>query len=219
MIAHKQLKKYPKFNQRTFSSISTVDETWVLFYQPNRKCSNKIWATKNVRRPSIAKRTTNMKKVMYAIFYNSRDETDQAVIPRRKKVTGKLYQLLVMKKFKKYLKKSRPRLGLQSPTLLDDNAPVHTPKRNSRVLDDNALTILLHPPYSPDLAPCDFFLFPCLKKLPRVRDITQDRLLGRQCFSVLRVYLRKTTPKLSINELKYSNFVFVLRRSILKGCT
>ena len=25
------------------------------------------------------------------------------------------------------------------------------------------MTVIPHPPYSPDLAPCDFFLFPCMK--------------------------------------------------------
>ena len=52
-----------------------------------------------------------------------------------------------------------------------------------------------------------------------IGDITQDRLLGQQCFSVLRVYLKKTTPKLSINEKNDLNFVFVQGVSILKGCT
>jgi hypothetical protein len=27
------------------------------------------------------------------------------------------------------------------------------------------MTQLLHPPYSPDLAPCDFFLFPRMKQV------------------------------------------------------
>ena len=39
----------------------------------------------------MAERTTSMKKVMYAIFFNSRDETVQVLIPRSKMVTGKLY--------------------------------------------------------------------------------------------------------------------------------
>jgi len=30
-------------------------------------------------------------------------------------------------------------------------------------LAQNKITTLPHPPYSPDLAPCDFFLFPKLK--------------------------------------------------------
>ena len=53
-----------------------------------------------------------MKKVMYAIFFNSRGETVQIAIPRGKTVTGKLYRRLVTKKFENYVKKSRPRLGL-----------------------------------------------------------------------------------------------------------
>ena len=73
-----------------------------------------------------------MKKVMYTIFFYSRGETDQTVISRGKTDTGKLYQLLVMKKFENYVKMTCPRLGLQSLTLLDDNAPVHTQKKQSR---------------------------------------------------------------------------------------
>ena len=57
------------------------------------------------------------------------------------------------------------------------------------------------------------------EKLSRFGDITQGRLLGQQCFSVLRVYRRKTTPKLSVNDLNDLNFVVVQRVSILKGCT
>ena len=31
-------------------------------------------------------------------------------------------------------------------------------------LTRNGMTPIVHPPYSPDLAPCDFFLFPRLKR-------------------------------------------------------
>ena len=31
--------------------------------------------------------------------------------------------------------------------------------------DRQSIEVLGHPPYSPDLAPCDFFLFPTLKKI------------------------------------------------------
>ena len=31
------------------------------------------------------------------------------------------------------------------------------------------ITLLHHPPYSPDLAPCDFFLFPKLKRILKGR--------------------------------------------------
>ena len=85
---------------------------------PARKCSNKIWATENVRRPSIAKHTTSMKEFVFAIFFNIHSETVQVAIPRGKTVTGKLYRRLAVKKFENYVKKSRPRLSVQSLTLL-----------------------------------------------------------------------------------------------------
>jgi len=37
------LKMYPKYVSRSFANIVTGDETWVHFYEPNRKHENKIW--------------------------------------------------------------------------------------------------------------------------------------------------------------------------------
>ena len=40
-----------------------------------------------------------------------------------------------------------------------DNAPAHAALLTRRFLTDNNMTVVPHPPYSPDLAPSDFFLF------------------------------------------------------------
>ena len=47
--------------------------------------------------------------------------------------------------------------------LLHDNAPAHTTIRVSQFLAQKMVAVLDHPPYAPDLAPADFFLFPHLK--------------------------------------------------------
>ena len=44
-----------------------------------------------------------------------------------------------------------------------DNAPAHRSFKVSQFLAKNNMTVIPHPPCSPDLAPCDFFLFPKLK--------------------------------------------------------
>jgi len=44
-----------------------------------------------------------------------------------------------------------------------DNAPAHAALLTRRFLTDNNMTVVPHPPYSPDLATSDFFLFPKLK--------------------------------------------------------
>jgi len=46
-----------------------------------------------------------------------------------------------------------------------DNAPAHTSHLVQQFLAKHGTTQLQQPPYSPDLTPCDFFLFPRLKKV------------------------------------------------------
>jgi len=57
------------------------------------------------------------------------------------------------------------RLGLQKKEIVfhQDNAPAHKSVLAIGKLRDLHYELLEHPPYSPDLAPSDFFLFPKLK--------------------------------------------------------
>lgn len=45
-----------------------------------------------------------------------------------------------------------------------DNAPAHNAERTMECLAPSGINLVAHTPYSPDLAPCDFFLFPKIKK-------------------------------------------------------
>jgi len=47
--------------------------------------------------------------------------------------------------------------------LQHDNAPYHTSVLTHHFLAKNKIAVIPHPQYSPDLAPCDFFLFPKIK--------------------------------------------------------
>jgi len=44
-----------------------------------------------------------------------------------------------------------------------DNAPSHTALSVQQFLAKNDMTVIPHSSYSPDVAPCDFFLFPLMK--------------------------------------------------------
>jgi len=44
-----------------------------------------------------------------------------------------------------------------------DNAPAHTPLVVREFLTKNNVTTVSHPAYSPDLAACDFYMFPKMK--------------------------------------------------------
>ncbi|XP_029159826.1 histone-lysine N-methyltransferase SETMAR-like [Nylanderia fulva] len=47
--------------------------------------------------------------------------------------------------------------------LLHDNALPHKTKKVREFLMKKQICVIDHPPYSPDLSPCDYFLFPKLK--------------------------------------------------------
>ena len=80
-----------------------------------------------------------------------------------KAAPGKYYKDVVLKKLKKYYQKRRPAIGFKHVRLLHDNAPAHTSAIVTAFLKKEKVIVLPHPPYSPDLAPCDYA--PTSKKL------------------------------------------------------
>ncbi|GBP64078.1 Histone-lysine N-methyltransferase SETMAR [Eumeta japonica] len=58
--------------------------------------------------------------------------------------------------------------------VLQDNASVHTARVSRQALKDTGFSEIDHPPYSPDLASSDYFLFSNLKKELRGRRFVDD---------------------------------------------
>ena len=128
----------------------------------------------------IAKRTINSKK-MYAIFFNSSGPVVQVPCPS---VTGRFYKNSVMKKVKEFYNKKRPGKGWSGVHLLHDNASSHKCEVvKSFFLASEKVKVLNHPPHSPDLSPCDFFLFPRLKKM-----LSGNKYTSRSSLGSARIY-------------------------------
>ncbi|RUS70334.1 hypothetical protein EGW08_021903 [Elysia chlorotica] len=66
-----------------------------------------------------------------------------------------------------------------------DNARPHTSRQTQCALQQLELPTIPHPPYSPDLAPSDFFLFPLLK----------EHLKGNHHETDAEVWCRSQTPE------------------------
>ena len=67
--ARKLLKRFPRYDQKIYMNVIVYDESWIHYFKPHRKISNRVWLTKNARRHCIATRITNAKNVMYTIFF------------------------------------------------------------------------------------------------------------------------------------------------------
>ena len=104
--AKKLPKMYPNYSEKAFDNLITGDETWVYYFEPKRKCSNRIWATKNARHPIIAKRTRTVKKILYFIAFDNKGPVMRIPVPKGRTVTAKFYKNA--KKIEEVLKNPPP---------------------------------------------------------------------------------------------------------------
>ena len=106
-----------------------------------------FWETKGVILMDILSKESTITKAYYANFL------DQLRNANREKRRGKLSKCVLLQ---------------------HDNARVHTCQLAMNAVEKNGYELIPHPPYSLDLAPSDFFLFPNLKKGIRGRHFRFD---------------------------------------------
>ena len=118
---------------------------------------------KNVAATKKARRARSHVKVMLMVFYDSEGVIHYEFLPQGRTV-NKEYYLEVVQRLRETVRKKRPDAWRENRWMLQhDNAPSHSSFLVRDFLAKHATTVLPQPPYSPDLAPADFFLFPKLK--------------------------------------------------------
>ena len=100
---------------------------------------------------------------MLVCFYDSKGIIHHKFVPEGQTVIGSIY-LSVLERLGKRIRHVRPKYSTPSSWfLLHDNVPVHREVAVQEFLAPKHVCVLHHPSYSPDLSPCDYFLFPKLK--------------------------------------------------------
>jgi histone-lysine N-methyltransferase SETMAR len=99
---------------------------------------------------------------MALVFWDAEGILFIDYLEKGKTITGEYYSNLLTRLDEQICEK-RP--GLQKKKIIfhQDNAPAHKSVLAMGKLRDLHCELLEHPPYSPDLAPSDFYLFPKLK--------------------------------------------------------
>ena len=98
--------------------------------------------------------------MLYAIFFDLKGPVLQIPVPK-----GKFYRESVLAQLVDFYQERRPCTGVHGIKLLHDNAPAHKSATVQEYLKESGLDVLDHPPYTPDLSPCDFWLFQRLKEM------------------------------------------------------
>lgn len=130
-----------------------------------RRFSDGIILSQKVENRKKVRQTKSATKVMMLVFFDHEGVIYQHEVPHGVTVNADHY-ITALKTLKIHI--SRKRRHLVGKWILHhDNARPHTAARVLEFLTKSKITVMKHPPYSPDLAPCDFWMFPKLKEALR----------------------------------------------------
>ncbi|UYV77748.1 hypothetical protein LAZ67_15002114 [Cordylochernes scorpioides] len=151
--------------------IITGDETWVYQYDPE---------TKREPKPKKARFTKSKVKTLLVTFFYINGLVHREFIPFGRTINQEVY-LGIMRRLKEAI-------------LHVDNARPHTAHVVLQFLAKHSIIQIPHPPYSPDIAPNDFFLYPKLKM----------KLKGRKFDNVDMI---QSESKATLRNLSKSDFI------------
>ena len=165
--------------------IVTGDESWVHFYDPLTKQQSSLWKAATDPTPVKGKAEKSAGKVLLVVFFDSEGILYHRYIPKGQTINAQLY-IEILQTLRDQIARKRPHMAGGNWLLLHDNAPPHTARATLQFLGNNNIETLSHPPYSPDLAPSDFWLFPNLKMPLRGKRFPSDNELIGAADGVLR---------------------------------
>ena len=121
------------------------------------------WKTAGSPRPKKACMSKSKIKVVLIAFFDQKGMVHHEFVPEGETVNQHFYQQVLICLDNRVRRSRRELWSDKSWLLHHDDAPAHKAIRVRQLLVKKQITALDHPPYSPDLAFCDFRLFPRLK--------------------------------------------------------
>ncbi|CAK1603203.1 unnamed protein product [Parnassius mnemosyne] len=137
-------------------NIVSGDESLIYSYKPERKHQSAVWVFEDEVKPTKVVRSRSV----------SKKKGHVATIPlqERRTVTAEWYITVCLPEMIAELRINNPKRRI---ILHHDNASIHTARKTNDFLKQENVELMSHPPYSPDLSPNDFFIFPRMKDLLR----------------------------------------------------
>lgn len=182
----KNIESDPNFLER----VITCDESWFFTYDPETKRQSMHWKSPNSPRQKIARMSKSKFKAMMIVFFDIRGIVHIDWVPEGQTV-NQVYYKQVLTTLRERVRRKRFEMWKNRSWILhQDNAPAHNALSIKEFLAKHGISVLEHPPYSPDLAPCDFFLFLKVK----------SRLKGTHLESVDAVKKKATEVMMNLSE-------------------
>ena len=144
--------------------LDACNESWICWYDPETKRPSSEWIDAGSPKHKKAKQSKSTHKFLMIPFYDSTGMIYMNWVPTGHTV-NKEYYVEVLREFKKRFRRRRPTIFKSGQWHFhQDNSPVHNSIVITDYLTKMGMKTVYHHPYSQDLAPCDFWLFPKLKE-------------------------------------------------------
>ena len=188
--------------------IVAIDETWIRSFEPELKRQSSEWPTKDSPRPLKFRRSQNCPKLLMIFAYDFHGVLTAHRVPTGRTVNKEYYEKYLRTVLRPALRRKRSELINCTPLILHDNASPHNSNLVKELLGGYGWEVLDHPPpppYSPDLSPPDFDLFPKLKE--PLRGVRYDSLDELEC--AVNAEVRRI-------NFSYLNSINVMLRSLIR---
>ena len=156
-----QLETVPNLLKR----VLTGEESWIFEYDPLTKRQSLEWKSALSPKPKKARVFKSEIKVMQIAFFDVHGIVHEEFLPQRQTINQHVHKNILRRLMRSVREKKRELWETRSWLLHHDKAPVHYALGIREFLAKNNIAVMEQPPYSPDLAPRDFFLFPKLKEV------------------------------------------------------
>ena len=158
------LRKFDRGRSPRVWDIVTGDDISVYQCNPETKQESAVWVFPEKNPPMKFKRNKSVSKQVISCFFAKVGHVATIPLEDRKTVTADWYANHCLPKvFQAWCTRQSP-TGVRGPLLHHDNASAHTAAVTLDFLASSDVQLVTHPPYSPDLAPYDWFLFPSVKR-------------------------------------------------------
>lgn len=179
------LEKYDRSASKHVYDIVTGDESWIYAYEPESKQQSTVWVFQDEPNPTKVVRARSTSKQMIACFFGKTGHVATVPLEQRRTVNSEWYTTICLPVVFQEIRKTNRRRRI---TLHHDNASSHTSAQTTAFLSTQNIDLMSHPPYSPDLSPNDFFLFPYVKnKLRGQRFSTPEEAVAAFRMHVLEI--------------------------------
>ena len=189
--------------QDDFRFLVTGDESWFFYTSPKAG----LWMPESEPAPQAQRPSHYGPKTMIIVFWNIHGPLIVEAIPKGKSATGEYFREAVIEDICASEAFQTAQEEGKEFWIHMDNAPIHRAETVTTEMEKFGLLRAPHPPYSPDLAPSDFYLFGALKS--RIKGIEFAHS------DEIKEWIQSEFEKIPPDELRR---VFRLWRMRLEAC-